>query len=330
MTLKRFLIEQANRVLRPLDTEIVRRSDVWRSMSLLGTQPAVAPSTGAADKPPYHRVFADKGEMSGGDFAFSVVMPTVLRDTLPQALHSIFAQDLPGKIETLIGVDAPLGAPEAVEYACRERPENHEVVLFYPGYSTSVRHGGLHPAWDGGGLRIVLSYLARSRRIAYLDDDNWWSTNHLSSMAAALQGNDWAWSQRWFVHPSSRKPICVDEWESTGPGGNGTFAHLGGWVDPNCLALDKIASEAVLRWWGIPVPNCQTGRTADRNVFRILKDNFRAGSTDQPSVFYTLNERDYEQPQRVASIGEARYRAAGHCTKDPATQAAELISSLAA
>lgn len=326
MTLKRLVIGQANRVLRILDTEIVRRSDVWRSMSLLGTQPAPPLSAGIADKPPYYRVFADEREMPVGDFTFSVVMPTVLRDTLPQALQSVFAQDLPGRIETLIGVDVPLGAPEVVERACRTRPKNHDVVVFYPGYSTSVRHGGLHPATDGGVLRIVLSYLARSRRIAYLDDDNWWSTDHLSSMTAALQGNDWAWSQRWFVHPESRQPICVDEWESTGPGRKGTFAHLGGWVDPNCLAIDKIACEAALRWWGIPFRNCRTGATADRNVFRVLNENFRAGSTNRPTVFYTLNERDYEQPQRVLNIGEARYHAASHRTKE----ATELISCLAA
>ena len=326
MAWKRFLFEQTNRVLRPLDTEIVRRSDVWRSISLLGTQPAVPASAGTADQSPYYRVFADERATSEGDFAFSIVMPTVLRDTLPQALHSVFAQDLPGRIETLIGVDAPLGTIEVVERACQERPQNHEVVLFYPGYSTSVRHRGLHPAWDGGVLRIVLSYLARSRRVAYLDDDNWWSTDHLSLMAAALQGNDWAWSQRWFVHPASRRPICVDDWESTGPGGKGTFAHLGGWVDPNCLAVDKIACEAALRWWGIPLRNCKTGGTADRNVFRTLNENFRAGSTGQPTVFYTTNERDCEQSQRVANIGEARYRAASHRTKDPTIQSAELVS----
>lgn len=330
MRFKRFLIDQANRLLRPWDTEIVRRSEVWRSVSLLGTQPAVPPSAGRADKRAYCRVFSDERETSAGEFTFSVVMPTALRDTLPQALQSVFAQNLPGRIETLIGVDVPLGTPEVVERACRERPENHEVVLFYPGYSTSVRHGGLHPAWDGGVLRIVLSYLARSRRVAYLDDDNWWSKDHLSLMAAALQGSDWAWSYRWFVHPASRKPICVDKWESIGPDGKGTFAHLGGWVDPNCLAIDKIACESVLRWWGIPLRNCKTGGTADRNLFRILRENFRAGSTNQPTVFYTVNERDYEQSQRVANIGEALYRAAGHRTNDPTTQGAKLISSLAA
>ena len=88
----------------------------------------------------------------------AVIMPTIIRSTMKEALQSVFRQ----------------------AHCC--------VNVIYPGYSTSVRHGGLHPAYDGGVLRCVLTYLANSRYVAYLDDDNWWADNHLSSMLAAKPG----------------------------------------------------------------------------------------------------------------------------------------------
>lgn len=304
------LLSTLNRALRPLRVEVVRRQDsTWRPLAYLGEQPVPVEHPVRRSSAPYLRVFADDGS-DDDSFDFSVVMPTILRPTIAQALHSIFRQDLPGRVQTLIGVDLPVGDFDLVEAACRERPPNHVVVLFYPGYSTSVRNGGLHPAWDGGVLRTVLTYLARSRRVAYLDDDNWWAPHHLSSMAAALEGHDWAWSRRWFVHPLSRAPICEDQWESVGPDRTGTSRWVGGWVDPNCLAIDKLECEAVLRWWSIPICNNERA-DSDRNVFRILRERFSGCGTDSVSVYYKIDESDTEHSNRVAAMGEERYRNAG-------------------
>jgi hypothetical protein len=49
-----------------------------------------------------------------------------------------------------------------------------------------------------------------------------------------------------------------DRWESVGPVPHGTAADPAGWVDPNCLAIDKLACEAVQRWRGAPQPNTPT------------------------------------------------------------------------
>src|SRR5689334_24311797 len=99
----------------------------------------------------------------------SVIMPTVMRTTITDALKSVFRQDLGGRIQLLIGIDRPGGDVGLIEQACNERPSHCCVQVFYPGYSTSVRHGGLHAADDGGVLRCVLTYLANSRHVAYLD-----------------------------------------------------------------------------------------------------------------------------------------------------------------
>ncbi len=312
------MLDTINRVLRRFDIQLIRPSELWHTVDYLGRQPKWS-STPKTESPltPRLQVFTDE-PLTSAPFDFAVVMTTILRPTIVEALRSVFLQDLPGRVQILVGVDKPLGDIEAIDAACETRPANCMVMVLYPGYSTSTRHGGLHPAIDGGCLRTVLSYLAHSRRIAYLDDDNWWAPRHLSSLAEALSGHEWAYSSRWFVHPKSRVPLCIDKWELVGPS-IGTFAHIGGWVDPNCLALDKISCEAVLRWWSIPLRNSLTP-TADRNVFRLLRQEFRGRATGLATVYYAVNENDHEQPQRVAAIGPDLYEACGRATSEAERQ----------
>jgi len=303
------MVSLLNRYLGRFDIELTRRSETWRPTSLLGVQPQ--PKSAPPAPPPFLKVFGSEELISSHrTFDFAVVMATTLRPTIADSLSSVFQQTFSGRVQTLIGLDvAPEGGNE-IESVCRQIPPNHAVLFFYPGYSTSCRHGGLHPAWDGGVLRTLLSYLANSRHIAYLDDDNWWDDSHLASLRLALEGNEWAYARRWFVHPKSRRPICQDEWESIGPN-KGTFADIGGWVDPNCLAIDKLACEAVLRWWSIPLRNTPRAMDADRNVFRLLNTHFKGCPTNRPTVFYAMDETDPFHSARLDVIGHGRYQSCG-------------------
>jgi hypothetical protein len=244
----------------------------------------------------------------------AVVMPTVIRPTLKEALQSVFRQQPARRIQVLIGIDRPSGdiGPDvgAIAAICAERPAHACVNVFYPGYSTSQRHGGLHPAYDGGVLRCVLTYLANARYVAYLDDDNWWTDDHLASMLAAIKDHQWAFSLRWFVHPDTRRAICVDQWESVGPG-RGVFAQkFGGWVDPNCLMIDKLECHQAIPWWTRPFPTDPTHGSADRQVFGFLNQHFRSRGSNAATVYYQLNAADLNHADRVKAIGAA-YDAAG-------------------
>jgi hypothetical protein len=296
----------ANYMLRSFDVELVRASQIWRPLKQLEPLPKPDPMQ------PFSAPFLKglQGSQIGSlqkPADFAVVMPTVLRPTITDAIQSVFDQRFGGTIQILIGVDATTNELAQVEQFCRSIPDRQSILLFYPGYSTSRRHGGLHAARDCGSLRILLSYMANSQYIAYLDDDNWWSDDHVSTMHAVLSaGAEWAYALRWFVHPGSRQPICKDEWESVGPG----RGYFKGWVDPNCLAIDKIACEAVLRWWSIPRPY-SAGMNADRNVFRILNTQYRGAPTNRHSVFYEITETDSMHPYRLSVIGGQRYHTAG-------------------
>ena len=235
-------------------------------------------------------------------FDVAVIMPTILRDTIVVAVNSVFAQISVGRIQLLIGIDVVLGNLNLLHELLETTPPHVTVCVFYPGYSTSTRHGGVHLAHDGGAMRTMLSYLANAAYITYLDDDNWWAPNHLSTMLKAIQGSDWAFALRWFVHPESRLPVCIDDWESVGPGRGDFVKNFGGWVDPNCLMIDKRACEPVLGLWSIPLAN-GNALLSDRNVYDWLQKKSRPAESCAATVFYTLQANDINQPHRLKKMG---------------------------
>jgi hypothetical protein len=240
-------------------------------------------------------------------FAVAVVIPTTLRPTLARALTSVFAQEFGGRVQILIGIDKPQGSMQMLEAICRTAPSHCVVQALYPGYSTSVRHGGLCDARDGGALRSILSYLANAPLIAYLDDDNWWGPRHLASLARVIQPVDWAFSWRWYVHPDTARPICVDQWESVGPEA-GVYAHCGGFVDPNCLMIKRTRCAPVIPCWTVPLLGDEHGMSADRVVFEYLRRNRNGAGTGEATVFYMLNPDDGLHPLRLEQMGEEYQR----------------------
>jgi glycosyltransferase involved in cell wall biosynthesis len=255
----------------------------------------------------FFRTFSDIAPQTPFDAA--VVIPTTLRPTLGQALACIFAQNFRGTIQILVGIDTLKGDLAAIEAACAQRPRNVAVHIFWPGYSTARRHGGVMRPGDGGALRTILTFLANSPYVAYLDDDNWWGPNHLKLMRAAIAQAEWAFALRWFVHPETRKPVHVDEWESLGPGAGHFQERFGGFVDPNCLMINKLACPQAAQFWCMPMFN--NPMLGDRAVFEHLLKNHKARGTGRASVFYTMNASDGLHPIRIARM-KAAYEAAGH------------------
>jgi|GEM_PF-1604755 len=235
----------------------------------------------------------------------AVVIPTVGRSTLERAVRSVYNQAFPGTIQILLGIDVRPAA-DSFDALIADAPSNCTVTVFDPGYSTSVRHGGVHAARDGGALRTILSYAAHSRLVAYLDDDNWWAPDHLSSLTAAVAGRGWAYSLRWYVDPDSATPLCIDRWESLGPDAGCYREQYGGFVDANCLLIDKTVCEPTLRLWCHPLPGDKKGMSSDRSVLGDLRQRGPAGSTGRATVFYTLNPTDVMHPRRLKWIAPAQ------------------------
>jgi hypothetical protein len=199
----------------------------------------------------------------------------------------VFRQDFAGRIQLLIGVDVhhgDVGVLDAIRAAC---PERITLTILDPGYSTSVRHGGLFANAYGGSLRAVLSLLANSNRLAYLDDNDWYAPSHLRTLAAAMDGKQWAFSYRWLVDPSTLWPICRDEWDSVGPGAGINAARFGGFVQPSTLMLDRQACLYALPLWSQAL--FPDGSGEDRLIFEALHKNFTYAGSGQYSCYCTLN-----------------------------------------
>lgn len=241
-------------------------------------------------------------------FDVAVVMTTIVRPTIAQALRSVYAQRFSGRIQVLIGIDRWEGERALLDGLIGERPQNIAVTLVDLGYSTSQRNGGLYPSRYGGALKTILSYAANSRYVTYLDDDNWYAPDHLASLLAAVAGKEWAFALRHFVDASSGDLLCPDTWESMGPDRGVYAAAQGGFVDTNCFLIDKLACHEVFTEWAMT--RYAKGTGGDRQVLQRLRQRPR-GTNDAHTVYYrcALPRR---QPYllwkfRCAGVDLARY-----------------------
>jgi hypothetical protein len=251
---------------------------------------------------PQWRVFGNTLDLQT-PYDAAVVIPSVGRPALARALRSIYAQAGVRRLQVLIGIDKATHDLSALSGVLGECPAHITVCLFNPGYSTSVRHGGIHLARDGGSLRSVLTLLANSLHVAYLDDDNWWGASHVADLLQAIRGKAWAFSLRWMVHPANLRPVCIDRWESLGPGRGVYQPKFDGFVDPNCLMLNKLQVWECVALWSIPIVGEDKGMSADRNVFNYLRKHSAPGETGKASVFYLMDPSDVMGERRRLRIG---------------------------
>lgn len=197
----------------------------------------------------------------------AVVIPTILRLELIRAVESVYSQDVEGRIQIMIGVDVAKHSADFLEALLARRPGHVSAIVLNLPYSTSARHGGVHYAHDGGSIRSMLSLMANSRHVAYLDDDNVWLPNHLSAMLQAIAGKAWAYSPRLIVDAATDAVLGTDIWDSVGPAGG----RIGGFVDPSCLMIDKLMTARFLGRWS-ENRKMQLGNAADRHFFSSIKD----------------------------------------------------------
>lgn len=222
----------------------------------------------------------------------AVVMPTILRPQILRAVRSVFAQSGPLKVMLLIGIDQAEGEREPLVSLLEARPSWLSALLLNLPYSTSARNGGVHTPLDGGALRSILSFMANSRYVAYLDDDNEWLPHHLELSLAAVRGCAWVQSPRILVDEQTERDICIDRWDSVGVD-RGRFAHLGGFVDPNCLLIDKAWVGDALGSWANPFRKRPKDATweqthaADKSLFRAIRSE-PGGIVREPTVRYRI------------------------------------------
>lgn len=225
-------------------------------------------------------------------FDIAVITTTTLRTTLQRAIQSVFEQDYKGRVQILVGIDIKNGEVDIIDQLRESCPVNMTLTVIDPGYSTAARNGGLYSSFSGGAMRTILSYAANSRFITYLDDDNWLAPHHISDLMQAVEGKKWAFSLRWLVDKNTREVICEDDFISVGPQ-KGVFAKaFGGFVDPNCMVMDKLHFHNTLPLWCIAL--VKKGNGSDQRVSQsLIRSGEKPGGTGKPSVYYEFEYEKY-------------------------------------
>ncbi len=234
----------------------------------------------------------------------AVVIPTVMRASLLRAVRSVFDQSLDGRIQILIGIDQRQGDAALLDTLSRECPANVNLTILDLGYSTSRRHGGFYANHYSGSLRTILSYAANSKYVAYLDDDDWWGRQHLSSLLSAIADKDWAFSYRWMVDRETGWPICRDEWDSIGPEAGINQQRFGGFVSPSNLLINKDTCHFILPYWSLSPFADGTGE--DRLVFKELLKHPSWAATGQYTCYYEI-PREVQEHLHHAREFDARH-----------------------
>lgn len=242
----------------------------------------------------------------------TVVIQTVGRKSLFRAVQSVLNQSIlkngsGSRVDIWIGVDIDrFGTLKEVRHAIDEMAKQSTGAKVYwldIGYTTSMRGPGVHNNLFGGSLRTVLSFLAKSKWVAYLDDDDWWHPKHLSELLKVIHGKQWAWSMCWFTDGNTQKPLGVDVIESVGPG-KGVYAEsFGGFVRPSALMIDKIACMHILHLWSISP--LKTGGGQDRTMFHGLRKLSKVGATQRPTVYYAMDPNDTNHDVRIKLLKKA-------------------------
>jgi len=147
--------------------------------------------------------------------------------------------------------------------------------------------------WNGHRIYGATVFLARGQYIAFLDEDNYFSENHIETMMKEIEGgqNDWVYCLRNIVGPKGQF-LCQDNCESLGylhPMFNNSKDFL---VDTSCYLVKKNAAVMGSYVWNRPARPPAGLMEADRAYFQFLKQWFpKFSCTCQYTLNYLVNNR---------------------------------------
>lgn len=200
----------------------------------------------------------------------TVITPTTGAPYLRQAIESVKNQTY-DNIQHLVVVD---GQPKGRVIA-REYPHIDLIDLPYPTGTDR---------FNGHRIYGASVYLAKGDLVCFLDEDNYYDSNHIESLVEVMQKpNDWAFSLRKIVDKDNNY-VCNDDCESLGKWESCIGDYF---VDVGCFFLPKLMAIQLSPIWyrkarepGVP--------EVDRMLTHVLRNNNLKFDTNGQ---YTLNYR---------------------------------------
>jgi glycosyltransferase involved in cell wall biosynthesis len=138
----------------------------------------------------------------------------------------------------------------------------------------------------GGGLAMApvfaaASYIVAEDVIFYLDDDNFYDSDHVQSLVSFIEQFElgWAYSLRKIVDHEGNY-ICDDNCESLGLHFNATNHYL---VDNSCYAVRAEVARKHSHAWYVPVVSDRSFQAA------LMQAKIKCGGSGKHSVSYRLS-----------------------------------------
>ena len=210
-------------------------------------------------------------------YPVTVVTPTIGTPHVRQAIESVQAQSYP-YVRHLVVVDG--GEHRArIEDLLPRSPSRPIDIIVLPA---TIGGGG----FNGHRVYGAAPYLADSRFLAFLDEDNWFASDHLERLMAGITatGAAWGFSLRRIVGEEGQF-LVDDDCESLGPVASWADAtvHL---VDANCYVLRRdLALETSPVWYRRVLDETSPDIVLCE---RLLTDWPRCAASGRPPVNYRL------------------------------------------
>ncbi len=216
-----------------------------------------------------------------------VLTPSTGNPYLLRAIESVIKQDYRNILHLVI-VDGPEFKRNTHHITSKFDSEHCKVVTL--PFNTGAN--GMN------GHRIYASFplLINSEFIFFLDEDNWWDTDHVSSLINLLgkDGVDWAYSMR-KIYTYNEEYVADDNCESIGPYSPYSFKvkNWPNYIDTNCYAFKRNTIVQTAHHWYHPL-------RADRYFFGKLLEKFpNYASSKRYTVNYRLKKNGPVSPAYI-------------------------------
>jgi hypothetical protein len=210
-------------------------------------------------------------------FTVSLITPSIGSLHLVRAIESVQAQTY-SLLEHVIIADGP-EHHERVRALLPRKPQHPIHFLALP-FNTG---GG---GFNGHRVYGAAPYLVHGRFVAYLDEDNWFESDHVASLMEKIttEGLAWTYALRRIVNADGQF-VTTDDCESLGhwPTWNDPNSHL---VDVNCYMLRRDLALAISPLW---YRRFRDEESPDFAICRqLLQDYPRCGTTGRFTVNYRV------------------------------------------
>lgn len=204
-----------------------------------------------------------------------IVIPTTGSPTLEDAIVSALTQTYK-KVDTWVIIDGPEFADAAIKITSKFKSNENLKVLTLPA-NTGAN------GWYGHRIYAAVSYLFNHDFVLYLDQDNWFDADHVTSMVAACVNNNWHWCHSLRkVYRADKTFVCNDNCESLGKWPI-YFSNDQYLVDTSTYCIRKeIIVQLAPAWY--------SGWGGDRRFYSIISKHVpQYGCTGKYSVSYRLD-----------------------------------------